>query len=104
MDKVELIDAGSCFYGIPSGDFVNPKDLKKPIQFHFGDKDMVQGFSDIKAADKLMNDLKAAGNLNVTEVRHIELSYTAIKRAGTIAEFHRYKDGEHGKILLNQRS
>lgn len=45
---VDTIDAGSCFYGIPPAAFAHPKNLKIPMQFHFGDKDQSPGFSDIK--------------------------------------------------------
>ncbi|KAI8896473.1 dienelactone hydrolase [Globomyces pollinis-pini] len=65
---IKEINAGSCFYGIPPVGFANPADLKTPIQFHFGDKDMSPGFNG---------------------------KYEAVARQGSIAEFHRYIDGNH---------
>ncbi|KAJ2996009.1 hypothetical protein HDV02_000238 [Globomyces sp. JEL0801] len=85
----------SCFYGIPPVGFANPADLKTPIQFHFGDKDMSPGFSDIKAADDLKETITKAGHLTVSQFRHADGKYEAVARQGSIAEFHRYVDGNH---------
>ncbi|KAJ3314436.1 hypothetical protein HDV04_000418 [Boothiomyces sp. JEL0838] len=94
---VPAITAGSCFYGIPPAQLANPAEIKIPIQFHFGDKDMSPGFSDIKAADDLKEVLTKAGKLSVSQVRHDNGAYTPIERknGAKIAEFHRYTNGNH---------
>jgi carboxymethylenebutenolidase len=89
------IDAGSCFYGIPPSSFADPALLDIPMQFHFGDKDMSPGFSDIKAADQLRDTIKSAGKLNVIEKRHETNEHVEIIRNGKIAEIHRYAEGDH---------
>ena len=66
------------------------------MQFHFGDKDQSPGFSDIAAADGLRDTIKAAGQVQVTEIRHQNDVYQAAgDRKGAVAEFHRYTTGNH---------
>ncbi|KAI9016831.1 dienelactone hydrolase [Hyaloraphidium curvatum] len=55
------IDAGACFYGIPPADFAPPAGIKCPLQYHFGDEDSAEGYSDKKTADKFKGSLAAAG-------------------------------------------
>jgi carboxymethylenebutenolidase len=94
--KVPGVDAGVCYYGIPPVGLADPKDLRKPMQFHFGDKDHSPGFSDIVAADELRDKIKAAGEVDVIETRHVELSpVKKAARSGLLAEFHRYANGDH---------
>jgi carboxymethylenebutenolidase len=88
VSKIDLIDCGVCFYGIPGG--VNVAELKKPMQFHFGDMDKSPGFSDIKAADGLRDSIKKEGLLVVTEKRHADEPFVDVQRSGNVAEFHRY--------------
>jgi carboxymethylenebutenolidase len=90
---LDCIDAGSCFYGIPPSAFADPSKIRIPMQFHFGDKDHSPGFSDVKAADDLRDTIAKAGALKVVEQR--DGSYVSISRVGTIAEFHRYPEGDH---------
>jgi carboxymethylenebutenolidase len=58
--RLKNLDGAICFYGIPSPDIALPKDIKCPLQLHFGQLDENKGFSDPEAADKLENDLKSA--------------------------------------------
>jgi carboxymethylenebutenolidase len=37
--RLKGIDAGVCFYGVPSKAFADPKDITIPLQGHFGTKD-----------------------------------------------------------------
>eukprot|EP01097_Dermamoeba_algensis_P004169 TRINITY_DN2764_c0_g1_i1.p1 TRINITY_DN2764_c0_g1~~TRINITY_DN2764_c0_g1_i1.p1 ORF type:complete len:240 (-),score=67.99 TRINITY_DN2764_c0_g1_i1:66-740(-) len=55
------VDAGSCFYGIPGAALFSADKVKVPIQLHFGNDDPIKGFSDPEAANKLEEQLKAAG-------------------------------------------
>jgi carboxymethylenebutenolidase len=93
---VNEIDAAAVFYGIPPKQLADPSTLQKPVQFHFGDKDQSPGFSDIAAADALRDTIKSSGKLEVTEFRHDNEDYHKIEgRKGTVAEFHRYSNGNH---------
>eukprot|EP01094_Clydonella_sp_ATCC50884_P017498 TRINITY_DN3063_c0_g1_i1.p1 TRINITY_DN3063_c0_g1~~TRINITY_DN3063_c0_g1_i1.p1 ORF type:complete len:234 (+),score=72.91 TRINITY_DN3063_c0_g1_i1:45-746(+) len=56
-----LIDAASCFYGIPSAELADPAKIKIPVQCHFGNEDTLAGFSDPAAANALEEKLKAGG-------------------------------------------
>jgi carboxymethylenebutenolidase len=93
---VDGIDCGACFYGIPSKSLCDPATLKKPMQFHFGNKDTAKGFSDPEACDTLRDTIQHAGILKVDEVKHATSSYSQLTRNGDkfIAEFHRY-DADH---------
>ena len=93
--NVDEIDCSVVFYGIPPKQLADPKNLSKPAQFHFGDKDKSPGFSDISAADGLRDTIKEGGNLTVVEYRHSETKFEDLKREGPVAEFHRYVDGDH---------
>ena len=92
--RVPAIDCAVCFYGIPPQKLANPKELNKPVQFHFGDLDMSPGFSDIEAADKLRDTIKSAG-IKVTEFRHTDHKVELVNNQGIVAEFHRYAEGNH---------
>jgi len=54
------IDACIAFYGWNDG-LADVKEMKKPTQCHFGQKDEIKGFSDPEAAAKLEEKLKASG-------------------------------------------
>ncbi len=43
----------------------------------------------------MRDTLKAANKLSVSEYRHENGDYKPIDRQGLIAEFHRYKEGDH---------
>lgn len=94
---VDEIDCGACFYGIPSSALCDPASLKKPMQFHFGDKDTSKGFSDPEACDALRDSIKKAGIMKVEELKHSDSKYSAITRnsGDLLAEFHRYAEGDH---------
>ena len=96
----ELIDAGICFYGIPPAQLADPATIKIPVQSHFGDKEHSPGFSDIEAAVALREKMKSAG-LAVVETRHHDEVYKEQDgREGAVQEFHRYVNGDHGKLTL----
>lgn len=50
-----------CFYGIPPKELADPKNIKCPIQLHFGQKDTFKGFSDPEAAADLVQEIESAG-------------------------------------------
>ena len=89
---VKDVDCAVCFYGIPPQQLAHPKDLSKPVQFHFGDKDQSPGFSDIEAANKLRDSISG---IKVVELKHSSCEYKQVERSGVLAEFHRYEDGNH---------
>ena len=88
------INAAVCYYGIPPKTFADPKDVKVPMQFHFGDLDNSPGFSDIAACDGL---IEALSNRNVVVYKHNNVDLHQQKPRGSLdlAEFHRYVDGDH---------
>jgi carboxymethylenebutenolidase len=89
------ISAGVCFYGIPPAALADPATIKIPVQYHFGDKDMSPGFSDIKACDGLRDKLKNAGKV-IAETHHLDEEYKEVMdRAVGVQEFHRYANGDH---------
>ncbi|TPX72750.1 hypothetical protein SpCBS45565_g00340 [Spizellomyces sp. 'palustris'] len=71
--NVPDLAAGVVFYGVPEN--ADPKQVKIPLQFHFGDKDESKGFSDKETADKLKAGLKEAGK--------------------DVSEFYQYPDADH---------
>lgn len=86
------------FYGIPPLQLADPVNLKIPMQYHFGDKDLSKGFADIHACDKLRDTLKSTGKYSVSEIRHAPgASFKDIERSGSsnVQEFHRYVEGNH---------
>ncbi|KAI8910918.1 dienelactone hydrolase family-domain-containing protein [Gorgonomyces haynaldii] len=86
------IDVGVCFYGIPPQQLADPKNIKVPMQFHFGDKDHSKGFADIAAADALREavpgPIKEYKIANYTEVLDE-------KRDASQKEFLRYTTADH---------
>ncbi|KAJ3034779.1 hypothetical protein HDV00_004641 [Rhizophlyctis rosea] len=55
------LSAGVVFYGVPPAAFADPKDIKIPLQYHFGNQDTSKGFADKPTADKLKETLAANG-------------------------------------------
>ena len=39
------VNCAAVFYGIPSSDLADPKNVKIPVQLHFGKHDDIKGFS-----------------------------------------------------------
>jgi len=57
----DAVDAGVCFYGIPSPQLADVATTKIPLQLHFGNLDDIKGFSDSEAVDALEVKLKSGG-------------------------------------------
>jgi carboxymethylenebutenolidase len=89
------INAAVCFYGIPPKTFADPKHVKVPMQFHFGDLDNSPGFSDVAACDGLINALSSQHNVVVYRHQDVDLYQQKPRGSQTLAEFHRYSDGDH---------
>jgi len=75
------ISAAAPFYGIPPLEVADPKNIKVPVQAHFGELDDQKGFSDPENAKKLEETLKQTG-----------IHY----------EFHWYKNAGHA-FMNNER-
>jgi len=58
---IEELSAGVVYYGIPPEALADPKNLKTPIQLHFGNNDDLVGFADPTAVDALELKLKESG-------------------------------------------
>ncbi|KAJ3050195.1 hypothetical protein HK097_008830 [Rhizophlyctis rosea] len=58
---VPELTAGVVFYGVPPASFADPKDIRIPLQYHFGNQDTSKGFSDKPTADKLKETLQSHG-------------------------------------------
>ncbi|KAK6166288.1 hypothetical protein SNE40_023020 [Patella caerulea] len=58
---VTEVNASVPFYGIPSKDLADPSSIKIPVQCHFGEQDVLEGFSSPADQDKLKESLKAGG-------------------------------------------
>lgn len=69
------VDAVAAFYGVPSPDLADPTKAKAPVQAHFGELDSMEGFSDVKTAKMLEENLKASG------VRHEVHVYPGVGHA-----------------------
>ncbi|KAK4526748.1 hypothetical protein GAYE_SCF27MG4665 [Galdieria yellowstonensis] len=52
------VDAAVCFYGTPPAQLCDVKNIKVPVQCHFGEQDKSQGFSDLATAKALEQKLK----------------------------------------------
>jgi len=57
----DLIDASSCYYGIPDTKDFDFKKFKMPFHLHFGKEDSMKGFSDIDSAQNLQKKFKENG-------------------------------------------
>ncbi|CAK9175633.1 unnamed protein product [Ilex paraguariensis] len=55
------VDAVAAFCGVPSSELADPIHAKAPVQAHFGERDNLEGFSDVKTAKALEEKLKASG-------------------------------------------
>lgn len=55
------VDAAAPFYGIPGKDLCDLKNIKCPVQCHYGNLDTLEGFSAPKDQEKLEQTLKEAG-------------------------------------------
>lgn len=55
------VDCAVPFYGTPSRDVCQPKDIRIPVQAHFGMLDALTGFSDPETASQLESMMKKAG-------------------------------------------
>lgn len=60
--RCAVVDCAVAFYGIPDPALADMSTLNKPVLGHFGDKDLMDGFSDPAAADALEAALTAAGS------------------------------------------
>eukprot|EP01114_Cavostelium_apophysatum_P011626 TRINITY_DN2597_c0_g1_i1.p1 TRINITY_DN2597_c0_g1~~TRINITY_DN2597_c0_g1_i1.p1 ORF type:complete len:266 (-),score=68.57 TRINITY_DN2597_c0_g1_i1:24-740(-) len=58
--NVPEVNAAVSYHGIPPMDKWDAKNIKCPMQFHFGNEDKMAGFSDPKTANALEEKLKAA--------------------------------------------
>ena len=68
ISSFEGFSAASPFYGIPDLKTYDPRNIKCPVQAHFGELDMIKGFSDVEAARNLETLMKSVGvdfNLNI---------------------------------------
>ncbi|KAJ3312716.1 hypothetical protein HDU93_004961, partial [Gonapodya sp. JEL0774] len=72
---VKELSAGVAFYGIPPKQLADPVNTAIPVQYHFGSRDDVAGFSDQSAAENLKKTLAAAGK--------------------DVSEFFQYSEGGH---------
>jgi len=55
------LDAGVAFYGLPDVKALNLSAIKVPVQCHFGNQDMMKGFSDPETANNFERTMKEAG-------------------------------------------
>ncbi|MES1920766.1 hypothetical protein MHBO_002405 [Bonamia ostreae] len=55
---VKNLDCAAVFYGIPSRDLADPKEIKIPLQLHFGQKDDLKGFSSPEDQKNLVERIK----------------------------------------------
>ncbi|XP_050418812.1 putative carboxymethylenebutenolidase [Patella vulgata] len=58
---VTEVSASAPFYGIPNKELADPSSIKIPVQCHFGEQDVLEGFSAPADQDKLKESLKAGG-------------------------------------------
>jgi len=59
--NIPEVSASVCYHGVPDMNAWDAKKIQIPMQFHFGNKDTLAGFSDAETANKLEKKVKDAG-------------------------------------------